>query len=429
MDIPEREVVRLWLKQLERRRTSITTDGQSLDVLYPGRPSDSPGGDFRDAAVLVGDAVRHGCIEIHIRTSGWETHGHHLDPHYNCVVLHVVLQQDSNGKTRLENGSIIPTLVLDKDLISIEHGEELPLPCIRAHTPNLGECLEKLGEIRLSNKVERFRMDIQTTDPEQALYAGLLEALGYSKNKKPFLALARHAPVQNFKFLAGEGSDLLSVQSRLLGLSGLLPSQRGLDQTSNDYLLELENGWRESLLGQAMSFSEWDLFKVRPCNYPVRRIIALSDLILRFRRRGWLEGRRRVLGNLMVRNSKVDLCTLLLVRSNGYWSSHYDFCLPQSTRRSWLLGRERAAEITINVILPFFIAWSKLRGENAFASALNNIYRKHPLCETNSIHKHMLGQLKTGKALVNSCLRQQGLLHLYKAYCTQARCVECLLIE
>jgi hypothetical protein len=92
MDIPEREVVRLWLKQLERRRTSITTDGQSLDVLYPGRPSDSPGGDFRDAAVLVGDAVRHGCIEIHNRTSGWETHGHHLDPHYNYVVLHVVLQ-------------------------------------------------------------------------------------------------------------------------------------------------------------------------------------------------------------------------------------------------------------------------------------------------------------------------------------------------
>jgi hypothetical protein len=90
------------------------------------------------------------------------------------------------------------------------------------------------------------------------------------------------------------------------------------------------------------------------------------------------------------------------------------------------LGRGRAAEIVINIILPFFRAWCGLQGEDTLVEGLERICRSFPPCETNSKQRHMLGQLRAGKELVNSALRQQGLLHLYKAYCTQGRCLECL---
>ena len=123
-----------------------------------------------------------------------------------------------------------------------------------------------------------------------------------------------------------------------------------------------------------MSHREWDLFKVRPGNYPVRRIIALASLIIRFRRYGWVETWRRVLGKLTCQESQVDLLPLLMVRSEGYWSSHYDFSTIQAKNGRWLLGRERATEIVVNVVLPYFIAWSRLQGEKVLTGALEKLY-------------------------------------------------------
>jgi len=427
MDVSESEVVRVWLKQMETQRKVVTTDGQSVDVIYVGRFNDSSGGDFRDAVVSVGDNVNQGCIEIHSCTSGWETHGHSRDPKYNKVVLHVAWRQDNCSKTRLEDGRIIPTVVLDKDPGSMAEEVERVLPCQGIQSFRLAACLERLGKSRLEEKAERFRVDIQTMEAEQALFAGLLEALGYSKNKGPFLELARRMPLKIFSSMARDGEGLLNVQARLLGQAGLLPAQRELDCTSEDYIQELEKIWIKCVPVQAMSHREWDLFKVRPGNYPVRRIIALASLIIRFRRYGWVETWRRVLGKLTCQESQVDLLPLLMVRSEGYWSSHYDFSTIQAKNGRWLLGRERATEIVVNVVLPYFIAWSRLQGEKVLTSALEKLYYRYPPCEINSIQKHMLGQLKSGKSLVNTALRQQGLLHLYKAFCTQGRCVECWL--
>ena len=70
------------------------------------------GPDFRDALILFdGRELRAGSVEIHLRTRGWGDHGHHLDPAYDTVVLHLVGQHDGTETRRL-NGAIVPVVVI-----------------------------------------------------------------------------------------------------------------------------------------------------------------------------------------------------------------------------------------------------------------------------------------------------------------------------
>lgn len=424
--MPEIEVVRRWQRQMDSQRKMLAADGRSVEVIYPGRLNDGRGGDFKDAVILSGNDVKQGNIEIHSCTSGWQAHGHHLDPHYNQVVLHVAWQQDSGECIFLEDGQSVPTIVLDRELADMEEGGKT-LPCRMSQTAELSNILERLGETRLAEKVERFSSALQKMEAEQVFYVGLLEALGYSKNKRPFLNLACQVPLTDLKQLGVGGWDRIRLQAFLLGSAGLLPSQRRLKECADSYVGELEKIWSEIGSVQLMSHLDWEFFRVRPSNNPVCRIIALSHVFFRYRRYGWLDTWHRVIERAVEDDKGVDWGALLRVRAQDYWYGRYDFCPSAVSRNKWLLGEGRANEIVINVIFPFFKAWGELIGENKLVSGLDNIIRRYPPCETNSIQKHMLGQLKAEKALVNSALRQQGLLYLYKSYCTQGRCLECLL--
>lgn len=424
--VPEIEVVRHWQRKMESQREMVSVDGQLLEVLYPGRLNDGRGGDFKDAVILSGQDVKLGDIEIHSCTSGWQAHGHHLDAHYNQVVLHVAWQQDSGDPILLEDGRSVPNMVLDRDMAVMEKSGK-KLPCQRSQTAELGIILESLGQIRLAQKAERFRSALQKREAKQVFYAGLLEALGFSKNKQPFLELARQVPVTDLEYLVKGGWDRIRLQSYLLGSAGLLPSQRNLKDCADSYVWELEKSWIQTGSVQLMCHRDWEFYKVRPNNNPVRRIIALSGMFFRFQRFGWLGTWSRVLERAVEESSCVDLAALLRVKAEGYWHGRYDFNMSQTASGEWLLGQGRADEIIVNVVFPFFKVWSELIGKSTLVSGLDNIIRSYPPCETNSIQKHMLSQLKADKGLVKTALRQQGLLHLYKAFCTQGRCVECLL--
>jgi hypothetical protein len=422
---PEKAVVNLWLREIEKHRNWATTDGEPLDVLYPGRPNDGRGGDFRDAVIFYGEEVKRGSIEIHSLNSGWEDHGHHRDPQYNQVVLHVVWQQDNENKVCLENGESVPTIALNKNpSASVKSWQGLP--CRHLSSARLGAALDRLGDARLSEKVRRFHSDLPVMGDRQAFYAGLLEALGYTKNKRPCLELARLVPFSFLESLLKENRRI-SIQACLLGSAGLLPSQRGISLPGDGYQQDLERAWQDLGPLPAMCASQWEMYKVRPGNFPVRRLVALSQLVSRFGRLGWLETWRRVLVGATRRGGGTDLTAPLKVKAEGYWRSYYDFGLPQSAAGGWLLGRERAAEIVINIIFPFFIALSQQQGESAEAAVWHELYDSYPPGGTNSIQKQLIGQFKPEKHLINSARRQQGLLQLYRTCCTQGGCPDCSL--
>ncbi|MCI0804782.1 MAG: DUF2851 family protein, partial [Chloroflexi bacterium] len=89
-------------------------DGHTYRIVYGGRPGGSVGPDFTDAVVERDDGVVfRGDIEIHVRESDWRAHGHHNDPRYNGVVLHVVAAESKGRPAVKATGASIPLLALN----------------------------------------------------------------------------------------------------------------------------------------------------------------------------------------------------------------------------------------------------------------------------------------------------------------------------
>jgi Protein of unknown function (DUF2851) len=65
-----------------------TTDGRTVEIVHRGTWTHGFGPDFRDVMVLLdGRELLTGSVEIHLTTSGWRAHGHHLDPRYQDVMV------------------------------------------------------------------------------------------------------------------------------------------------------------------------------------------------------------------------------------------------------------------------------------------------------------------------------------------------------
>ena len=94
-----------------------------------------------------------------------------------------------------------------------------------------------------------------------------------------------------------------------------------------------------------------------------------------------------------------------------------------------LLGKNRTAEIIVNVLLPFCFAYGRYKDKSGLAEKALALYSRYPKLEANSLIRHMTRQLGVNKTAVNTAIRQQGLIHIYKNLCTRGRCYECELSE
>ena len=440
----ESQVSKIW-QQLLLDRTELTTEGgEPIKIIYPGRANDDRGADFRDAVIATSQGLIKGDIEVHVKSSGWRTHQHHHDPAYNRVILHVVMWHDTETTANLQNGENAPILALDKyansPINQLYYGEHPPvslsMPCFKAAerlTPaTMAEFLDTTGEERFLAKANRFEGDLAKTEAGQCLYQGMMEALGYSKNKLPFLELARRLPLQ--KLMAqGKIPDeecLAQQQALLLGTAGLLPSQRACwHQDRDKWVDKLERLWASSAQAEAMSACNWHLFKVRPNNFPTRRIVAMSYLILRYREKSMLEEIVNMVREMSDNQSHHRLEKGLVVTTNGYWANHFDFGLGNRIRNQALLGSRRAADIAVNVLLPFTFAWGKSTSQPELERKAIDLYRHYPRLVVNTVERHMSHQLRLSSKLVNSAQRQQGLIHIYNTLCTQGRCSCCYLSQ
>lgn len=441
-NLPESLVIETWQDLLLNGTELVTEGGEPIRVIYPGRINDDRGGDFRDAVIAVCGRLIKGDIEVHVKSSTWLAHQHHYDPAYNQVILHVVMWHDTKTATNLQNGGNVPIVELHKYLKGpISHSPPLSMPCLEASkhlwSDVIAEFLDSAGEERFLAKVAKFKADLAQMEASQSLYQGIMSALGYSKNKIPFLELARRLPLQTLESITrGKISDegcLVRQQALLLGTAGLLPSQRqdGHHENKSDdkWADKLEKLWAYFNQTEAMSPDAWHLFKVRPNNSPIRRIAAMSYLLIRYREKGIFEEIVNMVRGVPLSQGNYRLEKGLMVTTNGYWASHFDFGSGGGIRNPALLGDRRAADIVVNVLLPFTFAWSQLTSQPELGRKAFDLYRHHPRLAANTIEGHMKAQLELGNSLVNSALRQQGLLHIYNTLCTQGRCNCCSLSQ
>ena len=104
------------------------------------------------------------------------------------------------------------------------------------------------------------------------------------------------------------------------------------------------------------------------------------------------------------------------------------FTLPLKGAAPALVGKERAGEIIINIILPFFAAFSQFTKQPELEENTLEVFQHYRAPAVNSLEKHMIQQLGTGLKTAATAQRRQGLLHIYKTCCIRGRCKECVLV-
>jgi hypothetical protein len=432
-NLPESHVVKIWQEYLPGRTDLYTEEDGPIGVVYPGRRNDDRGADLCDAVIATEQGLLKGDVEVHVRSSHWWGHRHHQDPSYNRVILHVVYWRDTPTAVTLQNGRRVPTLALEKYVASGEPVSWRTLPCRgtigRRQPASIGAVLDEAGDRRFKNKAVEFREVSSRVGASQALYQGIMGALGYVKNKIAMMELARRLPVSRLTAAVTAFTPLQECLARyqalLLGTAGLLPSPPERSETSSSWLDRLENAWVS--LGQTatMSAADWHSFKVRPGSFPRRRLAAMSYLLCRVRRAGLLPELVRELESSLPEKRFGNLKDVLLVGAEGFWAENLDFGLPARRVAPALLGTDRADIIVVNVLLPFIFAWAGDSSRSGLAVKAADIYRGYPALGENTLERHMRCQLGISRCTVNSARRQQGLLYIYKTYCSQGKCREC----
>ncbi len=425
---PERLIVLRWQGLSGKELT--TEEGERVRVIYPGRINHGSGPDFRDAIIAISGSLVKGDVEVHVKSSDWYSHGHHNDPEYNKVILHVVEWHDRHLATLRQDGKSVPVACLLH-----EPGQRARhLPCFqitrRRGKRNLGKLLAIAGEERFEQKAICFQASLQQGEAGQSLFQGMMRALGYSKNMEPFEELARRVPLSLIEKME-PGESLLLKQAWLLGTAGLLPSQRLQEKFLKGKEVQgLEQIWQSVGKGiKTMKENVWHFSRVYPNNSPVRRIIAQSYILQRYYKRGLLREILQLAKETTLIAGHRGLEDGLIVFGDGYWQDHFDFDARSRTRISALLGHGKAAEIVVNVILPFAFSWAKIAAEPELGEKAVRIYVHYPKLAENEITRHMARQLCLEDMADFTACHQQGLIHVFRNYCREGRCRQCPLVN
>ena len=456
----------LWRGPVLTGRELFTLEGHRIEIVESGSANPDAGPDFLAALLRIDGELVRGDVEIHTRARDWYLHRHHKDPRYNRVILHAVVHPSPAGFTaRRQDGTAIPTLLLDAAVLPAEPVPAMaesapPSRCPLADLPAgcLLALLDQAGMERLEMHAARFLEMREKAGWEEILHAGLFDALGYGKNQLPFRRLAALLPAAVLHaWTAGmdEEEAVIGAEALLFGAAGLLPPPALPDgeepapgedpETPGGHLARLREYWRRGggeLHLDPMPAEAWQFFRLRPCNFPTRRVAAAARLLTRFRRRGLLHELIAV-----VRAARFDpggailaLNELAVVEVEGYWASHHDLearrPAPWARRRVRLVGRGRSREIAVNVFLPGLLAFARESEDGRLSAAVRALYIASPRLPENDLTRRMRKKLFGGSGggaapglQGAGAVRQQGLIQLAQMRCRRNECEHCLALS
>jgi hypothetical protein len=115
---------------------------------------------------------------------------------------------------------------------------------------------------------------------------------------------------------------------------------------------------------------------------------------------------------------------LLSVPQDDYWNRHYDF--DQPTQKPMVaLGNSRIDEILVNTVVPVSLLYARIFKDADVREHTLAFYESFPPIQENSVTRLMQRQLLRGKLSLVGAGQQQGIIQLYKYYCSDGRCAEC----
>ncbi|HVV00384.1 MAG TPA: DUF2851 family protein [Verrucomicrobiae bacterium] len=435
---PEALLQAVWQHQRLKREDLKTTDGQPVEILHPGFQSVEGGPDFRGAMIRFPDGVRSGDVEVDIRSSGWRSHGHDRNPAFKNVILHVLWDAEK------PLGGTPPALCL-KPWLDAPIGElNFWLGSEGAHSwPEAlrGKCrapLQELGDaaksallmeaarVRFQAKAAGFQARARQAGWDQALWEGLFRALGYKQNVWP---MQRVGELRARWALRPD--DVIGTQARLFGVSGLLPAELTRSAGAVDsYLRRIWDHWwreRDAFADCVLPKGVWRLHGLRPANHPQRRL----GLAARWPANGEIANRLEAWCAADAKPGRLvdSLLECLRGEADDFWSWHYTFRSARLKKAQPLLGSARAADIAINVVLP----WLWMRAEEGknkpLIEKIEGRYFTWPAAEDNSLLRLARERLLGGasKKSLPTAAAQQGLIQIVRDFCerSNALCEAC----
>lgn len=406
----------VWKHRLWRSEDMVTNTGKKVRVVDPGLLNTDAGPDFFNAKIEIDGHMWVGNVEMHYRATDWKRHHHDSDKAYDSVILHVVAKDDA--PVRRTNGELIPQLVLEvspqfnADYASLV-GATIEVPCATKikQVPHLTivEWVEGLAFERLHGKVERIHqlLDSFNGSWEDVCYVTLARNFGFGINNDAFERLARRTPLR----LLGKHSDsVLQIEALLFGQAGMLDAQKpGMDSYYNQLCTEyafLSNKFQLT----PMEKESWKLFRIRPQNFPYRRIAMLAQFI---------EGGFRMMNRILDAEGEKEMLALFEVELSGYWTKHYTFGKPNE-RATATLSRNSIDIILINTVAPLLYAYGELTGNYEMTDKAIKLL-EDLRAESNSIVAHFVAYgIDCPDALTS-----QALVQLKREYCDARKCIYC----
>ena len=445
----------IWSEQLFRK--TLNVEGQSLVISSPGWWNLEAGPDFRNAELFVNGERMCGDVEIHLNSDDWYHHGHHLDPRYNSVVMHVVLYK-SQQLCRKQNGEVVKQLEM-KDFLLEElrllqqkipiyqfpFGPEVNVRLCRKFLEEQEEdsvvkLLDSAGDLRMRHKKQDYLNRMEATGFGQAFYEGIMEGMGYKQSRYAFRELAKRVPLEELLQYDQSGRrGIDSMAAVLLGTAGLLQDigQTKFDAETNHYVEEIRRYWKKAeprFLERRLIGFCWYPSSTRPANFPARRLTAIAAF-LHYMGGSFLTGLLQPLQKppetLRFREILRGWLTLFGRPIHIYWSYHFQFDGHKFSAPRRLIGKERSKILIVNVVLPALLAWAETQKDNRLEEILHQVYRNHPrLCENSitRLMKHRLfGEGVRSKTLICTAHRQQALHHFFYDFCDnrESSCSRC----
>lgn len=414
--MPEILLHYIWQRRIWSGFEQKTTDGREIEIISVGSHNNDAGPDFTNVHLRIDGQDWIGNVEMHIYSSDWYKHHHHLDKAYNHVILHVVCHADK--KVYDCDGHAIAQCELsyphDQDylgqlLVAAREMDSVwgTISCSRQLLADPGMLTDGWRKTmlhrRMECKHESIRQLLQITQQSwsHAFYISLAHNFGFHTNGVPFETLAIHTPLS---YLQKHRNSLFQLTAMLLGQSGLL--RQDTIRTEEDSRLWSEYQFLQQKFSlQAIDGSMWKYAKLRPQNFPEVRIRQFAQI---FHQSEFLFARLMDCNDI---NAMVDI-----LQPETYTAD--DSLHSISPVRP--IGKNSIYVLLINTIIPYKYAYAFARHDDWGMHHAFSLLETIP-AEDNTIVRQwrLLGQHTSTSA------DTQALIHLYQAYCQPHRCFHC----
>lgn len=408
----------LWQFQQFDRSELRTAQGEELQLIEPGRPNTHAGPDFTEARLIIGGIEWAGNIEMHLKSSDWQTHAHSGDRAYDNVILHVVWEH--NQTIFRPDGTEIPTLILQPrtSIFLLAKYKKL------LENQDIIPCESQFRDITDLTKLSMFdrtllqRVEVKATfvsellntnqgNWEETTYQLLAKNFGFKLNAEPFLRLAQQLPL---KILQKHRDQPLQLEALVFGMAGFLE-----DTPADAYQATLQKEFqflsaKYQLKDKVMAQHQWKLLRLRPANFPTVRLAQFAQLI----------ASQSSLFSLFVQTETMhELSKKLKVKQPIYWQKHHLF--GKVTQSKVLgLGKDSVQNIIINTVVPLLAAYSQQKDNRLYLEKAISYLEQLP-----SEQNHLTALWEQLGVKVKTAFDSQAVIELYNHFCSYKQCLRC----